>query len=129
MLGAVVSRRGNGAPRSTRRESVGYREGRPASGISRPVVGDLRLTLASGAYLDPLNQVSADALVGGDYAFFGQPIVIYQGGPDLDWEDWAVLLDGYMGHPSPTTLPFYGKDEAVFQIQVPPNVYTPPEAT
>jgi len=96
-------------------------------GVSRPVFGALGLSLVSGSFLDPLNQVRADELVGGDYAFYGQPIVIYQGGPDLDWEDWAELLNGYMGHPSPSSLPFYGRDEMVFKVQIPPNVYVPPE--
>lgn len=92
-------------------------------GVSRPVFGALRLGLASGSYLDPQNQISADVLVGGDYAFYGQPIVIYHGGPSLDWEDWTVLLDGHMGHPSPAEMPFYGRDEQVFKVQIPPNSY------
>ena len=92
-------------------------------GVSRPTFGALRLGLVSGSTVDLQNLVAADSLVGGAYAWHGQPITIYSGGPALAWADWAVLLDGYMGHPSPTSLPFYGKDEAVFKIKVPPNVY------
>ncbi len=92
-------------------------------GVSRPSYGSLRLGLVSGAAVDQHNLVSAGELVGGDYAWTGQPLTIYSGGPDLDWADWAVVFNGYSGQLSPSGLPYYGRDEAVFRRQAPPNVY------
>lgn len=92
-------------------------------GTSLPTYGRLSLALASGETVDEADQVTTDQIVGGDYAFYGQPISLYSGGPSLAWEHWGLLLSGYMGHPSPGSLPFYGQDEAVFKTLVPPNVF------
>lgn len=96
------------------------------SGISLVSYGSLQLATQPGRTIDPGGVLTIDTLVD-EYAFYGQPITVKIGSPDLGYADFATILTGYMDRPTFTDLTvdlvIKGNEQKVTKAQMPPNVF------
>jgi hypothetical protein len=88
-------------------------------------VGD---TVIDGACTWQCKQLTWDVLLD-EWVFAGHPVEVLLGGPELDWENWATVLSGYMGEPTYTdsacSIPIYSPAVKALQAEIPPRTYDP----
>lgn len=102
--------------------AITHRAQQLANGASLVSYGDLVVVMEPGPRVDPpATKTWAD--LQRDYIFEGGDILLRQGGPDLAYADWAVVLKGTMGRPSgegiEVSIPIFAASKAVVEAKIP----------
>ena len=103
------------------------------AGRSMISYGELIALVEQGVRVVDGADVTWDELVA-EYAWAGREVVVRVGGPELAWDEWAVVVRGVVGHPAwdeqKLHIPIRSAAAKALENNIPPNTYdTGPDST